>query len=161
MATSLTVEEQLDVLETAARDTVKSIGLTLCNKSDGVVWAAIGHTRKGNWESRGWWKIAAEDCKQVFTDSLMATDISFYVTQEGGLSETGEKLPDRTMRSGAAKPSQFCISDSKFAVMGRENCTDNGYKAANFRIVPSDKEGLTVELTNADFAEPSSSGLRQ
>ncbi len=161
LSTSLSLEEQLDALETAARDIVKTVGLTLCNRSASPVWAAIGMSRKGNWESRGWWKIAADNCKQVYTDTLMTTDLSYFASQEGGQDENGNQQEDRTLRSGAAKPSQFCISESKFSVLGRENCTDNGYRAANFRVVPSDKEGLTVELTDADFAEPSSSGLRQ
>ncbi len=161
LSTSMTLEEQLDALEAAARNTVVSVGLTLCNRSASTVWAAIGMSRKGNWESRGWWKISSDNCKQVYTDTLMATDLAYYASQEGEPGENGQQQPDRTMRSGAAKPSQFCISESKFSVLGRENCTDNGYRAANFRVVPSDKEGLTVELTDADFAEPSRSGLRQ
>lgn len=158
---SLTIEEQLDALETAARDSVTTVGLTLCNRSTSVIWAAIGMSRKGNWESRGWWKIGVDNCKQVFTDTLISTDLSYYASQEGGIGEGGTRLSDRTMRSGATKPSQFCISESKFSVLGRDNCIDHGYKAANFRIVPSDKEGLSIELTDADFAEPNASGLRQ
>lgn len=155
------VEEQLDALEKAAEAKVKTVGLTLCNRSSAEVWASIGLRRKGNWESRGWWKIDAENCKQVYTESLIAADLSFYVTQEGGIGEEGEKMPDKAMRSAAAKPTQFCISDAKFSVLGRENCADYGYNAANFRVVPADKDGLTVDLTDADFAEPSASGLRQ
>lgn len=161
LPSSLSVDEQLDALEKVAMDKVQAVGLTLCNKSSNHLWAAIGLRRKGNWESRGWWKIEAENCKQVFTESLIAADLSFYASQEGGTAESGEKLPDKAMRSVAATPTQFCISDAKFSVLGRESCSDFGYMAANFRVVPGDKEGLTVDLTDADFAEPSVSGLRQ
>jgi len=157
---SLTTEEQLDALEQAAKEKVKSIGLTLCNRSESDIWSAIGLRRKGNWESRGWWKIEAENCTQVYTGSLLTADLSYYASQDGGLDEEGEKLSDKSIRVTAAAPSQFCISDSKFAVLGRESCIDNGYKAANFRVLPADKEGLTIDLTDADFAEVSASGLR-
>lgn len=155
------VEEQLDALEKAAEAKVQTVGLTLCNRSSNSLWTAIGLRRKGNWESRGWWKLDANNCKQVYTESLSAADLSFYATQDGARAEDGGKLPDRAMRSVAATPTQFCVSESKFSVLGRENCTDFGYKAANFRVVPADKDGLTIDLTDADFAEPSTSGLRQ
>lgn len=161
LSSSLSVDEQLDALEKAAFETVQTVGLTLCNRSSNHLWAAIGLRRKGNWESRGWWKIEVENCKQVFTETLMAADLSFYASQEGGITENGEKMPDKAMRSVAATPTQFCISDAKFSVLGRESCSDFGYMAANFRVVPGDKEGLTVELTDTDFAEPSATGLRQ
>lgn len=161
LPSSLSVDEQLDALEKVAAEKVQSVGLTLCNRSSKALWAAIGLRRKGNWESRGWWKIEAENCKQVFSNSLIASDLSFYASQEGGFGENGDKLPDNPMRSVAASPTQFCISDAKFSVLGRESCSDFGYKAANFRIVPGDKEGLTIDLTDVDFAEPSVTGLRQ
>lgn len=161
LPSSLSVEEQLDALEQHAFEKISTIGLTLCNRSSEELWTAIGLRRKGNWESRGWWKIQADECTQVYTETLTAADLSFYASQVGGMSETGDTLPDRPMRSVAAKPSQFCISDSKFSVLGRENCADFGYNAANFRVVPVDKEGLTVDLTDADFAQPSTTGLRQ
>jgi len=91
----------------------------------------------------------------------VAADLSFYATQEGGIAEGGAKMPDKAMRSVAATPTQFCVSEAKFSVLGRENCSDYGYLAANFRVVAADKDGLTVDLTDADFAEPSASGLRQ
>jgi len=161
LAATLSVEEQLDALEVAAVEKVKTIGLTLCNRSSDDVWTAVGRRRKGNWESRGWWKLSTEDCAQVFTESLTNSDLSFFASQEGGSDEAGEKMEDKPIRSVATKPNQFCISDSRFAILGKENCTENGYRAANFRALPVDKEGLTIELTDVDFAEPSTSGLRQ
>lgn len=159
LPSSLSVEEQLDALEAAALEKVKTIGLTLCNRSNNEVWTAIGRRRKGNWESRGWWKIPATGCQQVFTESLIDADLSFYASQVGGMDENGASLPDKALRTLAATPTQFCISESRFAVLGKDNCADNGYKAANFRVLPMDQDGLTIDLTDADFAA-SGSGLR-
>jgi len=61
----------------------------------------------------------------------------------------------------AATPSQFCIADSRFAVMGREDCSGQGYTAANFRPLPIDKEGMKIEVSDADFATTTGSGLRR
>ncbi len=159
LPSTLTLPEQLDALEAAALEKIKTIGLTLCNGSSQEVWTAIGRRRKGNWESRGWWQIPVGGCEQVFTESLEDSDLSFYASQVGGVDEEGKERPDKAIRTLAAAPTQFCISDSRFAVIGRENCADNGYKAANFRVLPMDQEGLTLELTDADFGG-SASGLR-
>ena len=160
LPTSLSSQAQLEALEAKASEKIKAVGLTVCNKSSANIWAAIGHRRNGNWESKGWWEIKSEDCGQVFTESLISSEVSFYALQSGRINEEGAKSDERILRSIAATPSQFCIADSRFSVLGRENCTDLGYKAANFRVLPIDKEGLSVELTDADFAEPSTSGLR-
>ena len=161
LSTSLTPEEQLDALETAALEKVKEVGLTICNKSSATVWTAIGRRRKGNWESKGWWSIKKEECGQIFNDTLISADVSFYALQDGIIDEEGAKGDDRTLRAVSATPSQFCVADARFAVLGRENCADLGYQAANFRALPIDKEGLTIDLTDADFASPGVSGLRQ
>ena len=160
LPSSLTVDEQLDALEAAALDYVKTIGLTVCNGSSEEIWTAIGRRRKGNWESRGWWKIDTGGCTQVFTESLFNSDLSFYASQESGFDEDGQNRPSKAIRTLAAAPTQFCISDSRFSVLGKDNCADNGYKAANFRAIPMDQEGLTIELTDADFAQTNPSGLR-
>lgn len=160
LASNLNVLQQLEALETAALEKIKTIGLTLCNRSSSEVWAAIGRRRKGNWESRGWWKIAAEDCAQVFTESLVDSDLSFYASQTGRFDENGASIPDRALRTLAATPTQFCISESRFSVLGKDNCAGNGYKAANFRVLPMDKEGLTLELSDGDFAQTNADGLR-
>ena len=161
LPTSLSPEQQLDALEKTALEKIPEVGLTLCNTSSAEIWAATGRRRKGNWESRGWWSVMPEDCAQIFTDSLISADLSFYAVQSGTIDENGGKTADRPLRSLAATPSQFCIADSKFAVMGRENCSDQGYKAANFRPLPIDKDGMKIDLSDADFATASASGLRR
>ncbi len=161
LTASMTGEDELAALEAAALEKSKTVGLTVCNKSSANIWTAIGRRRKGNWESRGWWSIEPEKCGQVFTESLISSDLAYYAIQDGIIEETGAQGPDRKLRSQAAKPSQFCVAESRFSVMGRDSCSDQGYRAANFRNLPIDKDGITIDLTDADFAEPSPSGLRK
>ncbi len=161
LATSLSPDQQLVALETAAIEKIATVGLTLCNKSSSEIWAAIGRRRKGNWESRGWWSINVDDCAQVFTETLISADLSYYAVQSGSIGVDGAKSSDKPLRSLAATPSQFCIADSRFAVMGRENCADQGYQPANFRPLPIDKDGMQIDLSDADFAGTNASGLRR
>ena len=161
LPTSLSPDAQLEALENAALEKIATVGLTLCNKSSTEVWAAIGRRRKGNWESRGWWSIDAQDCAQVFTESLVSADLSYYAVQSGSIGEDGAKTSDKPLRSLTATPSPFCIADSRFSVMGREDCADQGYQPANFRPLPIDKEGVKIDLSDADFGGVNTSGLRR
>ena len=160
---NLTVPEQIDALEEAAFSYVKDIGLTICNKSTERVWTAIGLRRVGNWESRGWWSIAPETCLQPFTESLKGADLHLYALQEDTPEdpETEDPRPDRKLISRAIQPAQFCIAEARFSALGRENCADQGYHAADFRILPTDKAGVMINLSDSDFAAPSAVGLRR
>jgi len=160
LPTSLTPLQQLEALEKSASENMLSVGLSICNKSNAKIWTAIGRRRKGNWESKGWWEIEKEDCGHVFTESLISADLSFYALQSGAIDEDGAKSEERALRSIATTPSQFCVAESRFSVLGRDNCADLGYEAANFRALPIDKDGLTIELTDADFGGSVKSGLR-
>lgn len=169
LATDIATEAQFTALETKALEYSKVVGLTLCNESSAKIWAAIGKRRNDTWESRGWWPIQPEDCVQAVKETLKDTDIHVFARQEVPVEvpegeeqdEASTAKPDRTLRVVATTPSQFCISDARFSALGRENCTDNGYQAANFRELPTDKDGTTVTFTDADFVELSATGLRR
>jgi len=158
---SLPPDEQLTALEEAALKAIRDVGVTLCNRTDQDVWAALGRRRNGNWESRGWWTLTPDSCGQIFTESLISNDVSYYAIQKGGLDESGEAQADLSLRSLSAQPSQFCISDSRFSVIGREDCADLGYRIANFRPLPIDQDGVKIDLTGADFSTAGVAGLRR
>lgn len=160
---NLSDPEKIDALEEAAFNYVEEIGLTVCNKSEEQVWTAIGLRKLGNWESRGWWSIAPDTCLQPFTESLEGADLHLYALQEDTPDdpETEDPRPDRKLISRAIQPAQFCIAEARFSALGRDNCADKGYHAADFRILPSDKVGTVLNLTDADFAAPSAVGLRR
>ena len=163
LAQNLSQAEQIDALEAAARKHVQKIGLTLCNQSEERIWSAIGLRQKGLWESRGWWSIEPENCLQVYKDSLSASDLHFYALQEDTPDDPENEAPrpDKKLTSIAVEPARFCIAEARFSALGRENCTDQGYHAATFRILPTDREGMTVNLTDSDFTEASAVGLRR
>lgn len=167
LPTDLTLEARFEALEDKAIEYAKIVGLTLCNSSSNKIWAAIGKRRKDNWESRGWWPIAPTECVQAVKQSLVGTEMHVFARQEVPLvtSEQGEasseERPDLHLRVVAATASYFCVSTARFSALGRENCADNGYQAANFRALPIDEEGVTVTFNDSDFVAPSVTGLRR
>lgn len=161
----------LSALSEAAKKVVEEIGLKVCNESDTRIFSAIGLQEDGNWTSRGWWAVEPQSCTRPITRSLMGLDTHYYalkepVTEENAVAPiNGADLAavqeDLRLRSVATIPAQFCIAESQFSALGREMCLEGGYGVANFRPLPNDKEGVTITLSNSDFAEPGPEGLRR
>lgn len=162
LKTNITVPEKIDALEEGARKKQSDIGFTVCNKSSEKIWSGVAFREDGKWESRGWWPVQIDECIRPFTKILKDTEAHYFALQEdSSAGPTEEQKLDKRLKSTAVTPSQFCIAESRFAATGREFCSDRGYIAANFRPLPNDKEGATINLNDADFAEINPAGLRQ
>jgi len=159
----LTNAEIIDALADAAQSKQDEIGLQICNTSSARIWTAMATRDDGSWKSRGWWTVEPEACLRPFTKSLQGTEAHFYALQENIIIEDDEQTfgMDKRLRSASATPAQFCVAESRFAALGREYCAESGYAVANFRPLPTDKDGTKVTLTDQDFAEPSPVGLRR
>ena len=128
---------------------------------------------EGAWTSQGWWQVGQGQCLRPYTHSIQGTEAHYYALQEGtsqpetteeqnaSAEPTSAPMPDKHLRSVSAQPSQFCIAEAKFSALGREYCAEAGYSAANFRPLPTDKDGAKVILTDKDFIAPSPVGLRR
>ena len=168
-----TEAEQYAALIEAAEARRDSLGLTVCNESQERIWAGMGFRRDGVWQSRGWWEVAVGACEQVSTEALSGAEPHLFALQEDTRppeadddeldTEDLPPRPDKRLRTVATGPSQFCISEARFAVVGREDCRDRGYGMASFRplSLADEEDGKTVTLTDADFVAPSSTGLRR
>ena len=95
---------------------------------------------------------------------LLGTSIikaPYVFARQKHLGTDGAVLSDKTLRNVATTPTQFCITEARFSSHGREDCTANGYAAANFRPVITDEPGTTLNLTDVDFVSNSVTGLRR
>jgi uncharacterized membrane protein len=157
-----TTGEKFEALIKGAQEVQASIGLTLCNKSSQTIWSAIAYQNEGEWESRGWWPIEANECARPFSDTLENTNAHFFALQEQPKLEGNDtRSKDKLLRTIAAKPRQFCVAEGVFSAIGDEYCSDRGYSPVSFRPLPTEETGTTVSLTDADFVEPSATGLRR
>ena len=161
----------INALASAAKAVADEVGFEVCNKSDTRIFTAIGLQEDGNWTSRGWWAVDPENCVRPLTQSLQGLDAHYYALKvkplpqsestDLGTQTTQDPNEDLRLRSVATIPAQFCIAEAQFSALGREMCLEGGYSIANFRPLPTDKDGVSVSLTNADFAEPNPAGLRR
>ena len=135
----------IDALESFARRRAASIGLTLCNRTSGRVWAAVARRRGEGWESRGWWPLGPGGCARAIDDSLLQTVYFVHAVLE---TPQGERFL-------AAAGETFCSSPTKFAILGRERCAERYYDETLYTAISSDgREGLVVEFADADFLPP-------
>jgi uncharacterized membrane protein len=109
-----------DALETEALKASAPAGYSICNDSDGDIWAALGLHQGNDWLSRGWWKIAPGACARAIATPL-ATDKVWLMAEGKG---------HRALVGGADK---FCIADIEFETHGRGKCakglTETGFAA--------------------------------
>ncbi|WP_409433284.1 DUF1036 domain-containing protein [Litorimonas sp. RW-G-Af-16] len=155
-------EALINALRDAAQESIKAVGIELCNDGTSKIWSAIAIREDGSWQSRGWWDVEPESCTHMFTKPLDGTEAHIYALQENIDPENPREVKaDKRLRSISATPAQFCIAESRFSALGREFCAEGGYTVANFRPVPTEEDGVKITLNDADFAEIGAAGLRR
>lgn len=140
-----TDSDLIDILEDVALNRSMEVGLMLCNRTDRRIWTGIARRRSEGWESRGWWVIEGGACARAVDEALIAQP--HYVFAQ---METPEGL--RTLR-GADE--SFCISLTKFAISGREQCEARAFRESDFLRTESPVDGkLIVEFFDRSFGPP-------
>jgi uncharacterized membrane protein len=127
-------DELIDIFEDIARNRSLEVGMMLCNRTESKVMAAIARRRPDGWESRGWWSLDAGACARTVDESLLGEPHYVYAEMDA---------PDGT-RLLKSSQSTFCISRAKFAVLGRDKCTDRRFREAQFFETASPTDGKLV-----------------
>lgn len=114
-------------------------GLNLCNKTEYLVWAAVGFTAGDENRSSGWIRVAPGECAKAIKGKL--TQQSYYVYAEaadakGAMVKQGGRLLAWSGTDG------FCVKTTRFEIKGREACTTRGYDERRFMRV--DTGGKTL-----------------
>lgn len=157
---SATYQELMGALIPKAEETRNTIGLDICNDGTSRMYGAIAIQQDGNWTSRGWWPIDIGACIKPYDKSLIGTQAHIFALKES-VSEDGSPAPDRRLRSEVVTPAPFCIAESRFAALGRDNCLEQGYVPVDFRPLAADVDVQVIRLTDADFIEGGGDGLRR
>ncbi|HEY2069273.1 MAG TPA: DUF1036 domain-containing protein [Rhizomicrobium sp.] len=136
MPTTASNDELFDALETEALKATAPAGYSVCNDSDGDIWAAIGLKQGNDWLSRGWWKVAPGACARTIATPLANDKIWLLV--QGPTRHTLVGGPDR-----------FCITDLEFETHARDKCqthglSEEGFAATNTKGLP----GYAVHIGN-------------
>lgn len=126
-----------DALETEAAKAAAPAGYSVCNDSDGEIFAAIGMGNGKIWSSRGWWKVAPASCARVVTAPLAADRIFLLVQRENG----------KPLVSGNAK---FCVADVEYETAWRTDCHAHGLSDAGFAVTETrGRSGYAAHVGNS------------
>lgn len=99
--------------------------LRVCNRRSGPIWTVVAHyvkptrrARVNGWVSEGWWKVAAGNCRQLWSNRNYRGDIYLHASTQSG--------------SLAGRDATMCINPgSKFKIGNSDksaNCQRPGLK---------------------------------
>ena len=113
-------------------------GLTFCNRTQDIVWSALGTDAGGKKTSQGWWRLQPGQCAKVIKDRL----VDPYLYAFASVDHT-EGAVDQTW-GGAYK---FCTRDSSFEIDEANDCEGRGFRTTGFlRIDTVSRPGITFEF---------------
>jgi len=111
------------------RDEASQRGLTLCNKTSHLVWAATGMLRADVFESRGWTRVPGTSCVQVFNQTL---DDRYYFYYAEAMDEKGKSIVEAGRRKTWGGDQNLCTKPTRFVIRGDENCNQRGFDRHSF-----------------------------
>lgn len=112
-------------------------GFTLCNRTQDIVWTALGLDSQGKKQSMGWWRLQPGQCEKVIKDRLVDRYIYTFAAADRseGLAETW------------TGPKQFCTRDSGFEIEDVTDCQGRGFNSTGFlEIDTGGRPGITFEF---------------
>ncbi len=112
-------------------------GLTFCNRTQDIIFSALGLESEGKKRSMGWWRLQPGQCEKVIKDRL--TDRFVYAFAAADRAEgVGETW-------GGTK--QFCTRDATFEIDDASDCQGRSFKSTGFlEIDTGGRPGLTFEF---------------
>jgi uncharacterized membrane protein len=142
IAANATLADVFEALEDEAARHATPQGYAVCNTTSEPIFAAVATRSGGNWNSRGWWKVAPTVCARVITEPL-ATDRVFLLVERGN----GTRLVTGT--------TTFCTTEVQFDITGRDNCAKRGLANEGFfATVTQGRRGYTARVGEEGLEPP-------
>ena len=95
---------------------------TICNQTLDVFNVAVGSEVDEEFQTEGWWTIAANRCVDVIRSELENRYIYVYATD----------VFQQPVLEGTVS---MCVAKAKFIIRGTEACWQRGYRVAHFAEV--------------------------
>jgi len=135
----------IDALEARALERNAASGMTVCNTADGDIAVAIGLQVGEIWQSRGWWRIHANECARVLAARLETANTFYFA----------ERINTAGRRGLVGGGETFCVAPARFVAEGRTDCAERGYAPADFHRIPEPADGgVRVTLDESEFRRP-------
>ncbi|ABS61919.1 protein of unknown function DUF1036 [Parvibaculum lavamentivorans DS-1] len=122
----------------------EKVGLSFCNKTEELVWAAVGYLDSGDDMSSGWIRIEPGTCRKSIKGKLSGDT---YFAYAEAIDETGAvaRRNGEPMIWGGTE--NFCTKATRFEIRGRDRCASRGFDQRGFmRIDTGGAARLSVDL---------------
>lgn len=121
----------------------QSVGLDICNRTDELVWAAVGYRSGEDDMSSGWIRIDPGSCRKAIKGKLTGDAYYYYAeaVDDLGAIVTRDGVP--LVWSGD-RP--YCTKTTRFEIRGRDRCTARGFDEKSFTRADTAGEEF-LELT--------------
>jgi uncharacterized membrane protein len=121
-----------------------ALGLTFCNRTQDVVWAALARETQGKKVSKGWWHLQPGQCEKVIRDRLGERFVYAFAEHSG----EGTDQPWKGQFN-------FCTRAQVFEIEGAEDCEGRGFKKTGFlQIDTGGQAGAIFEFRKAEAPAP-------
>lgn len=139
------IDDQLiAALITGAEEEQKRGGLDICNKTDVLVWAAVGLSGADDDMSSGWIRVEPHQCAKAIKGRL--TQSSYFVYAEAADDKGQTARPNGRPLIWSGRET-FCTKSTRFEIKGREACAARGFDEKRFmRIETGGKPVFAVTL---------------
>lgn len=142
IAAGAETREMFDALETEALKSSSPAGYSICNDTEGVIWAVMALPLGRDYITRGWWKVPAGACAKAITEPLKLDKVFLHVEKHGN---------DRLV-SGRDK---FCLTNMQFELQGRGNCAKKLLNETGFAAtITKGLAGYTAHVGNQGLVAP-------
>lgn len=122
----------------------QSVGLDFCNRTNELVWAAVGLRSGKDDISNGWIRIDPGSCRKAIKGRLTGEAYYFYAEAVDDMGAIARRDGEPLIWSGDRS---YCIKATRFEIRGRESCAARGFDERLFkRIETSGNTFLEIPL---------------
>jgi uncharacterized membrane protein len=123
-------------------------GLTLCNRSERILYTAYGREINGKKSSSGWYVLQPGVCEKVVKDPLSEPFVYAYATPD-------QEEADAPVGDNWRGTQLFCVRDGEFDIEDGTNCDGKGLVATGFgQLSTEGRPGVVYEFRGAGAPEP-------
>lgn len=136
-----------DLLETllqAVKIESDKRGLTLCNKTPDLIWAALSEVSKDSFKTQGWLKVKPDQCAKGINAVL---NNRYYFIYAEAVDENANPVIRAGRRQLWSGDFNLCTKPTRFAIEGRNDCDAQGFDKTGFmKIDTGDKTSWVVDF---------------
>ena len=104
-------------------------GLLLCNKTNDLVWAAVGRVKGDGFKTEGWLSIEPQKCRKGINEELTAR---YYFVYAEAVDPSGNPVIHAGRRQVWNGNFELCTKPTRFMIESRNNCANQGLDKTGF-----------------------------